>query len=250
MVDKWAAFQWCQEQGLPFTPTVLTDDLDSDISIKALVDEFGLPLITKPRDGSGSLGVRLLHNDDQVRMAGEEAGMVIQPFLDPPAGAVLELDPSRGTPLFWEIPVPRNYGAQILIGPEGEIGPILPMAASQRLGRNESCTPWFDDGLDELLAQVTARFANAGWRGPLTVQARPHHEAWFITEFGGRFSGGTSQRTWLGVDEVGWIINSWAGREVVPPLTHLPADDVRRYLTDCPVWYTSEGASLSSPARQ
>lgn len=249
MVDKWEAYLWCEEGGLPFTPTVLSGGPQTWQEVDRLIVDFGFPLIAKPRAGSGSLGVRVVTTTEQARRVCELPDTAIQPFLDPPAPADLELDSTRGAPLFWEVPVRRQYTGQFLIGPDGTLGPGIQMYASLRLGRNEYVQPWHDEGLQELLERTVAVLAEAGWRGPLNVQARPHAGRWYIMEFGGRFTGGTSQRTLLGFDEVGWILNAWAGRRVVPPLSLPPASQVYRFLADCPVWDTSDGVRLSPDAK-
>jgi hypothetical protein len=171
--------------------------------------------------------------------------MVLQPFLNPPPAGELHLDTSIGIPLFWEIPGSVNFGGMFLIGPDGERGPSMQMSAGQRLGRNESAQTRSDPDLQAMMDTAVEALALAGWRGPMNVQARPHNGYWYITEFGGRFSGGTSQRTLLGLDEVGWTINAWAGSEVVPPRSAPPASQVRRYLTDYPLWQTPDGPSLT-----
>jgi carbamoyl-phosphate synthase large subunit len=137
--------------------------------------------------------------------------------------------------LFWEVPVPRQYGAQTMIGPRGQVGPHLLVRARMRLGRVESQHRFADEDLREVALSAARVLAEAGWRGPMNVQARPTQAGWRIIEYGGRFTGGTSARLHLGLDEVGWTLNEWAGREVVPPPSHPTVDHVRRFLTDAPV---------------
>lgn len=245
MLDKWDAYTWCVERGLNFAPTVLGGRPDSAAAVAGLIDTHGLPLIAKPRDGSGSLGVRALLDHGQAQRAAAVPGMVLQPYLNPPLPADLHLDTSMGIPLFWEIPGSVNFGGMFPIGPDGERGPSMQMSAGQRLGRNESAQTRSDPDLQAMMEAAADALADAGWRGPMNVQARLHNGHWYITEFGGRFSGGTSQRTLLGLDEVGWTINAWAGTEVVPPLATPAASQVRRYLTDCPVWEAPDGPRLT-----
>lgn len=250
MVDKWAAHQWCSVHRVPFAPSVLAADPQAPMRVQGIVRDFGFPLIGKPRKGSGSLGVRVMNSWDQVNRALALPDMLLQPFLDPPDSARTDIDTTLGVPLFWEIPVSRTFAGQFLVGPDGELGPSMQMFARQRLGRNEYLAPWHDPELQRLMERAVAALAEEGWRGPVNVQARPHKGRWYIIEFGGRFSGGTSQRTWLGFDEVGWIINRWAREEVVPPLSDPPALEVPRYLADSPVWNTSDGLSLTPPGHR
>ena len=174
--DKLLTYQWCQGVGIPFVATACTDHADGPQAL-----EWPLPLIAKPRAGSGSIGVRVLHTPAQVAATLAQPGMVIQPFLDPPPQ--LSPDLTLGTPLFWEVECNAEYGVQALIGPHGEVGPWFCFVASHKSGRN----------------------------------ARRSAQGWQLIEINPRFSGGTSGRYLLGFDEVGWVLNTWLGAGTVPP---------------------------------
>ncbi len=238
--DKWLTFQWCSERGIPFVPSVATGTGNTRRETADLVDRWGLPLICKPRDGSGSLGVRVLLTHEQVGACLSKPGMVLQPFLDPPAP--LAPDFSEGIPLFWEVPCEAEYGVQALIGPRGQVGPWMPFVSTHRLGRNERLAACDDVSLRRFAEDVIPRMAAAGWRGPVNLQVRRSAAGWLIIEINPRFSGGTSARYLLGFDEVGWTINAWMRRGVVP---HVPQDRAREV-----VWLPQEFAvTVPVPAR-
>ena len=73
--------------------------------------------------------------------------------------------------------------------------------------------------------------AAGGWRGPLNISCIHDGQRWLCLEINPRFSGGTSARTLLGFDEVGWIINRWAGAQVVPALPGPRGDVVVQQLS-------------------
>ena len=242
MMDKWKLYCWARHEGLPFAQTVLSGQPESLPNGLALVEEFGFPLIVKPRRGSGSTGIRVLLNHSQLERTVGLQDMLIQPFYDIPQGSHFALDLAFGLPLFWEIPCPYEFGGQFLIGPDGAIGPHLAFGSSHRLGRVESQEPCPDERLAGDLMAFAKAFAKAGWRGPLNIQARRDGHSWRVIEVNGRFSGGTSARYLLGLDEVGWIINAWAGAVVVPGSPNLPAAKVQRLFTN----FSVLGATTSS----
>ena len=211
--DKWLTASWCYDRGLPFVPSVATP---------IAAAPWAPPLIAKPRDGSGSLGVRVLVSADQVSRACATPGLVLQPFLDPPVD--LEPDLSWGVPLFWEVECRAEYGVQALIGPLGEVGPWFGFVSEHRLGRNDSLARC--DELAGFAARIVPALAGHGFRGPVNLQVRRAESGWQIIEINPRFSGGTSGRYLLGFDEVGWVLNRWLGEGTVPDGPAEVADEV------------------------
>lgn len=207
--DKLLTYQWCQSVGIPFVDTVCTD---SDDRQRALA--WPMPLIAKPRTGSGSIGVRVVLHQDQLQGTLAQPGMVIQPFLDPPAQ--LSPDLTLGSPLFWEVECDAEYGVQALIGPGGEIGPWFCFVASHKSGRNDRLRQCDAPGLNEFASAVVPKLAAHGWRGSINLQARRSPQGWQLIEINPRFSGGTSGRYLLGFDEVGWVLNRWLGAGTIP----------------------------------
>ncbi len=231
--DKWLTHEWCRQRGIPFAPSVCTDVSSAD-DVDSLVAAWGYPLVAKPRGGSGSLGVRVLTGPEHLAAARELPGYLIQPFLDPPPPAALELDLAAGLPLFWEIPVHATPALTIVIGPDGTAMQPLCFAADQRLGRVEAVQRLDDPALADFAAVMSRAFQEAGWRGPLSMPLRRGPDGWYIIELNPRFSGGTSGRLLLGFDEVRWVVNRWLGWDAVPAWTGRPTGRVQRLLQDFP----------------
>lgn len=207
--DKLLTCEWCQSVGIPFVATVATGQPDTAQAL-----DWPLPLIAKPRAGSGSIGVRVLLTTEQVAATLAQPGMVIQPFIDPPPQ--LSPDLTCGTPLFWEVECNAEYGVQALIGPHGDVGPWFCFVARHKSGRNDTLRPCHDPSLHAFASAVVPILAAQGWRGPINLQARRSAQGWQLIEINPRFSGGTSGRYLLGFDEVGWVINTWLGQGTVP----------------------------------
>jgi hypothetical protein len=234
MNDKALTARFSFSHHLPFVATVCTDDPNAEAAAAALVRSQGFPLIAKPRAGFGSHGVRILHQPGQLARALTWAGMVIQPYLDPPP--LPTLDPADGTPLFFQVPEDRLYGVQSLIEPDGSLGPSLAFRSRMVLGRCEQLLRVEDPLLLALGRRFATWVAEAGWRGPFNVQAKRDAAGhWRAIELNGRFSGGTSARRFLGLDEVALVVNAWCGAGCVPVDGDRPrVTRVDRLLSDYP----------------
>lgn len=234
--DKAATAAFALRHGLPHVPTMVTDDATASAEAAAMIAAHGLPLISKPRDGNGSRGVRVLTDHDQVVGALGVPGQVLQPFLDVPRDTPLRPDLALGTPLFWEVPEERLFVVQVLIGRDGTVLGALPFRSRHVRGRPEEFWVHDDPALLRLGTDVAAAAASEGWRGPLNVQAkRDAAGGYHVIELNGRFSGGTSARLLLGFDEVGLLLDDLLGRPVLPARADPPVRRVVRMLADVPV---------------
>lgn len=217
MDDKVASYQFAQPAGLPFAPTVSSDADNAQPMALQLLEQFGFPMIAKPRCGNGSRGIRVLTQASHLERALQQPGMAIQPMLD--TATDLDLDLSAGLPFFWAVPETRLYGVQTLILPNGELGPAFGYMASMVNGRLERIAACRDAELLSIAHNFSTAMAKIGWRGPFNLQLKrdPRHGFQAI-EMNGRFSGGTSARRHLGFDEVALILNQWLHDNLVPML--------------------------------
>lgn len=235
MDDKAASHDFARTHGLPFADTVtsgLPDSLEQGERLRA---NHGFPLLAKPRQGHGSLGVRLLFRQEQLARLLRQPGWVVQPLLDPRPG-VAELDFELGMPCQWSLPETRLFGVQTLIGRDGGLGPSQGYIATMVLGRCERLTRRDDAELLAIADDFARAMAAAGWRGAFNLQLKKDPRLGFqAIEMNGRFSGGTSARLLLGFDEVGWCVNHWLGRAVVPLAPVTPCREVARLFRDVPM---------------
>jgi carbamoyl-phosphate synthase large subunit len=236
MDDKVASYQFAQQAGLPFAPTVSSDAADARLMARQLLEQFGFPMIAKPRHGDGSRGIRVLTQASHLEHALQQPGMAIQPMLD--TAADLDLDLSAGLPFFWAVPETRLYGVQTLILPNGDLGPGFGFISSMVTGRCERLSPCVDADLLSIAHDFSKAMAKIGWRGPFNLQLKrdPRHGLQAI-EMNGRFSGGTSARRHLGFDEVALTLNQWLHGTHVPVLAPPVGINsvVNRSLSDFPV---------------
>ncbi len=215
--DKWLTYKFACDRGLPTVETALPGHAG-----------FGPPAILKPRLGGGSVGVRLLLTDAAWEAAQSSRGTILQPLL----GAVPEVpDPSLGMPLFYSAEPARQGGVQVLVGPDGEVGAMQEFEARHRFGWVVAQRLVNDPELRAIGRSYAHALAAGGWRGPLNISCIHDGQRWLCLEINPRFSGGTAARTLLGFDEVGWIINRWAGAQVVPTLPGPRGDVVVQQLS-------------------
>lgn len=77
--DKWLTAQFFRDHGFGYVPSCLPGDED------ALIEEFGFPLIVKPRIGARSVGFAKINNRNELRRAIEsQSGLVIQKLVGGP----------------------------------------------------------------------------------------------------------------------------------------------------------------------
>lgn len=231
--DKVRTAEFSFARGLPFAATVSSDHPEAARLARELVLRHGFPLIAKPRDGSGSLGVRILTEARHLDGALRRPGMAIQPYLDP--SGPIELPTDAGLPLFWEVTEDRLHGVHFILGRDGKVLGRCGFRSRMVRGRCEEL--WACD--DAVLLAVGDAFATAaaeaGWRGPLNIQAKRDAEGrWQVIELNGRFSGGTSSRRYFGFDEVRLVLNEWFGHPIIPTAHLTPVRRVVRQLADYP----------------
>ena len=66
--DKWKTFEFLNENNLPCPASLLPEDEDDDKK-ERFIQEFGLPVIVKPREGYGSKHFYVVNNKDEMNYA-------------------------------------------------------------------------------------------------------------------------------------------------------------------------------------
>ena len=242
--DKWASYTWAMQKGLPFARSALDAD-----GIGRLRDEVGFPLVSKPREGFGSNGVRMLLSDDHVSAALSAGGQVVQEPIDP-APMLTQEALKAGMPL-WFAPV--QPGSPLTLCLLEDAGCRF-LAAWRSLHVRGAA---FDTMLmqDPMLEQLAMDYAQAawreGWRGLLNIQARMNASGqWVPIELAGRFMGGTNALHKLGVPIVAIVLRQFVpsfdleapstplfhARAVKQVATHVVHRDQESELRESGVW--------------
>ncbi len=73
--DKFATFQFLREQGIPTPETFLTID---QALAKLSNGRLSWPVVVKPRWGSGSIGIEVAHDEEELHLAYRFAGIAVK----------------------------------------------------------------------------------------------------------------------------------------------------------------------------
>ena len=243
MDDKAASARFAVANGLPFAQTVDSFGKNPQ-EIGMALKNIGYPMIAKPRNGFGSNGVKYIEDEQQaVRLSRLYPDLyVFQSLIDPPAGFHAYLDQYKrdieaGIPAFFQLPDDRQYAGQCMIGPEGNISDIICTKAYMVLGRCERSEAINHAHMEETVRQYASTMAAAGWVGPFNLQGRMGPNGFTPIEMNGRFTGGTSSRSWMGFDEIRLLYLAFKGIDI-GPMDDRPAHPmgpIHRVFTNMPI---------------
>lgn len=226
-LDKAASLDFCLQHQLPFARSLRLKDWPE----QAL--PFDFPVLAKPAQGYGSVGVRVLFSKDELqalRQSPAAESYLLQEWLgtglpDPP-------DLALGSPLFWGYLETEQYASEVLIGPTGQVLGQFSGRHHMQQGYCVYSERHTDPACQAMVSAVSQCLIAAGWRGVLNLQYKPDHTGqWRIFELNGRITGGASSRWQLGFDTLGLLLQGWCD-----PGLRLPAagsyDQVFRYPRD------------------
>lgn len=240
MLDKYATFEFTQQNDLPFARTISTDNSLKNDDAERLLQQTGFPLIAKPRQGYASLGVFFIINETQLANTLDKSNYVIQEYIGNRADVYDHADElEAGIPLFFEIPDNRSFGGQVQISLSGDVSAIFPHRVTNRMGIAVEVGPVINSLLSSVIERYAACFADVGWRGSLNVQCRPRNgvSEFVAIELNGRMSGGSSARLVLGFDEVGMLVEGFGRSKTLSSLNAQKTPDVVvRALSDYPIF--------------
>lgn len=235
MADKVKSSAFAQAHQLPFAASLETGLENSRDCAQQLVEEYGFPLIAKPKRGYGSLGIWVVCDDGQLDEVCKLDDYALQPLIG--HDRAIHLETTYGLPFVWAVPENSLYAAQVLIDRQGKIISSLGFVSTMVMGKCERISKVDDPELTQAAHDFAEQAIACGWRGPFNIQFKkdPDH-GYQAIEMNGRFSGGTSARRHLGLDEVRLLLNEWAGEEIIPDDPELLVTrTVARSLTDFPI---------------
>ena len=212
MNDKGLSYTFAQENGLPFAATYILQKGCID-NARSWAKEHGFPLLAKPQQGFGSLGIRIICDERQLDafLSRNHQQFVLQEMIDfnEERRRFIEdylREADSGIPLFMHVPDEDQFAGQAVIGPDGSVGKIFTSRNLMVIGRCERSAPWDDPALISTTRAFAQAIAAVGWRGMFNLQCRKTGTAYIANEMNGRMSGSTSARRWLGYDEVRELI--------------------------------------------
>ncbi len=209
MRDKFSCYLWTLEHKLPFAASFAYENsLDMD-KLSAFIDKVGYPLIAKPRQGFGSLGVYIIANERILNNLLNLKDLLFQAFLSPPAELPQYLEKYQlAPPLFSQLPENTQYAAQTFINQQGELEQSFTSVSEMVMGRCQRMQKVKEPGMDDLLQAYAQVLYQQGWQGFVNVQCKPDASGkWQAHEINLRMTGGTSSRLLMGYDELGTLFD-------------------------------------------
>jgi nucleoside-diphosphate-sugar epimerase len=214
MNDKALSLGFAKKFNLPFAESFIVGDSQGDAFEWS--KEVGYPIIAKPRDGFGSLGIRILMNDKQLSafLKSDTKNIILQKLIGFNASNMNQLekfesDIKCGIPFFFHLPDDAQYASQVLIHEDGHFDDIFTSKSLMVLGRCEKAEPYNHPELYRISKEYANAISSIGWRGMFNLQLRESNNTFFGIEMNGRMSGSTSARAWLGFDEIRLLILSY-----------------------------------------
>ncbi len=214
MNDKALSMSFAKKYHLPFAQSYILNGENGDVFEWANHVEY--PIIAKPRDGFGSLGIRILMHDNHLLalLNSKIENIILQKLIGFSNDNMIKLnrfesDIKCGIPFFFHLPDDAQYAAQVLIHEDGQFDEIFTSKSLMVLGRCEKAEPFINEELSSIAKEYTTAIVKEGWRGMFNLQLRVANNTFYGIEMNGRMSGSTSARAWLGFDEVRNLILSY-----------------------------------------
>lgn len=188
--DKWSAYQWYVEQGLP---TPLTVRGDNSEEVECFLSSVSFPIVLKPRRGGGSRSVFFVQNFSEL-----------QKYL-----------PVVPHPLLQEFMAPgsEEYTAGTFRTRNGRIDVII-LRRELKFGMTYKAEVVFDKELEEFCRYV---IEHTNLEGPNNIQFRRTDNGPKILEINPRFSGTAGIRAHFGFNEPEMVIREFVLNQDFPP---------------------------------
>ncbi|MDQ3621037.1 MAG: ATP-grasp domain-containing protein [Verrucomicrobiota bacterium] len=189
-MDKWETCRFLEHAGLNFPRSAQLQDNDA---VERLVQEFGFPLIAKPRRGSGSRGLYKLRTRADLEYLKSLPGeIILQEYLQPDE---------------------EEYTVAVYTLKEG--GTVGSISFKRELLAGNTYRAWVSQNA-AVQAEAEAVVEALRPSGPCNVQLRLTARGAVTFEINSRFSGTTAMRAHFGYNEVEMAIRDLVLGEPVP----------------------------------
>jgi carbamoyl-phosphate synthase large subunit len=189
--DKWKTFQFLKKSGLPTAESALPEDADG------FIEAHGFPLVVKPREGHGSIGLTVARSRRDVKDAAraiERLGWrpLLQEYLDAED---------------------QEYTSGVTLDRSGR-SVLSSISMRRRLKGGQTFKAFIDDFPEvRKAAEAVAMKIRTG--SPINVQSRVIRGEAKAFEINPRFSASCPMRAAAGVNEPDLVFRSWVKGEDV-----------------------------------
>ncbi|OBX25981.1 nucleoside-diphosphate-sugar epimerase [Gelidibacter algens] len=170
--------------------------------------EVALPVIAKPRNGSGSVGIKIINTLEDLQ---ELTSQHIFQELAVPRKNDVNIEKFNSLIAKNINPQVSELSIHLVVGRTGEI--LGKMATFNRLkqGVPVEILPYTNPSIWDDIDKLIPTFVALGLKGPLNIQGRMTDKGLRIFEMNARFTGITGLRASLGFNEVEACIKEWLG---------------------------------------
>jgi carbamoylphosphate synthase large subunit len=193
--DKRLSYADLSALGLPFVRTFTVAEF------LASAEPAAFPVMVKPRDGSASVGARVVFSREEIPTDGASDSYIVQDYLVPVSWGIETVGPSevvKGGRLRQE----EEVVLQGVVAPDGTVVSVFVSINELRDGVLMKTVPSLDPELHGFARRAFSIFSQQGHVGPINLQGRRTREGLVIYEINPRFTGGTATRAALGFNEV------------------------------------------------
>lgn len=172
--DKFLTCEWLKNNGCNYPIYTLAEECTADF-----VQKVGYPIVAKPRNGKGSNGVFLIHNEHQLKNAMKLQGYVLQECIGIPE---------------------QEYTVGCYCDKKGQLVDMIVMHRDLQHGSTDSAKVIENPEISEQVIKICEKFCPVG---PLNVQMRLDEDGRPVCfELNVRFSGTTPMRAMFGFQDV------------------------------------------------
>ena len=191
--DKFLTADFLKKNSFPYPFSVMANDKSTLLEIET---KLGFPLFSKPFDGARSLGIKKIHNHEELmELFDPNSNLVVQQFLPETEGEY-----TSGCTVI-------NGKCKVIVTLKRD----LRDGNTYRAYRNESTSMY-----DEFIIPIAERLNSDG---PVNFQFRIFNGKPIIFEINGRFSGTTPLRHFFGYNEVEALLKYYLfGEEIQVPV--------------------------------
>ncbi|MET1936041.1 ATP-grasp domain-containing protein [Enterococcus faecium] len=184
--DKYKMFTWLTEHHFLTAKTFLgtqKEEIVTELNDGSLV----FPLIRKPRNGSASIDISIIQNEEDLKYYADDENIIYQEFISgQEIGVDAYLDMINGK----------------------LVNLFMKKKIKMRSGETDKSVSFFDDRLFKMISKFTE---NLGYTGVIDIDVFYVNGEYMISEVNPRFGGGYPHAYECGVNMIDYIINNLNG---------------------------------------
>lgn len=180
--DKYETYKHLNNKGIPAVPTY-----NSLHEVQCLIDENKLsyPLVVKPARGSASIGLYIVHsNNELIEAFNKLEGQIIQPFYKD-----------------------KEFGIDVYIDMiNGDLVDLfIKEKIRMRSGETDKAKSIHNERIQQLVIET---IKNTNFSGPIDIDCFEFNGEYYVSEINPRFGGGYPHAYELGCDFMSYIVNN------------------------------------------